>query len=782
MKNSIQPTNGPSFGQTPNLRTLFEPLLLLLILAITALRATFIELTYQTTPNPLMPLPADVLSVLLSTVLIGSFCLWLAVRLLAPPPDRIAAGLGTAAAVFIMTGIATLFIASHKRDALTDLATLTAPLGTLLMLVELFRKPGRMILALWLLLALGIAAAYQCREQARMDNESTLRDYEKDPQRVLRQIGIEPGTLKHWQFEHRIRSKDVRGFLTTSNSTGSFLLLCLFAALGLLHESLRGPRSSDRVAVMVLYGIAAVILLYGLVLCKSRGAIGAAAACLFGWAVCLAGGKRLWPRRKFLLLAGLVLAVLATGLIIHYGLTHGRLPGPNALLVRWQYWQSTAALIADHPWLGVGGGNFSIVYPLYKNPAAPEMIRDPHNFILSLAAGYGLLGALAFTAVLLGPLLRILLQDRLPKDETDSAFTPSVLIGSLILIATAVVLLWLRPLFSEGTIAEPNLSVRQAYYMVYYLVPAGIITLVLGLLLLAARQPLQMKDCRRYLLPALGWGVGAVLIHNLIDFALFETAVLMALAIVLASVTVLGQSPRPAARYRPAVRFFALGLLTAAFAAFLSVAVIPPVRAGAKIRQAFQYPKQAIDRLEKAEQADWLSPLPAWLQGQWTLQRDSEKLLKEPQALQQAADAFGRAVRRNPLDYRMRESQADVYFVLAERAADPQEKADFQTRAYQIALQAWQRFPGSDRLTFKLGTIAEQLGMEAEAADWYCRAMAIEDSYRRQFEQMYPGYELFSRLGQKRYQHAADYLRKHGPFAAESDNTGPSDDPNQTAP
>ena len=659
-----------------------------------------------------------------------------------------------------MTAAAAVLITSHKRDAVTDAVTMAAPLLILLMLAELFRKPDRMILALWVLLALGVTSTYQCYEQARVDNQSVVEDYEKNPQRVLQQVGIEPGTLKHWQFEHRLRSKDVRGYLTTSNSTGSFLLLCLFAALGLLVHTIRRSNSPNQAAMIVLYGGAIMVLLSGLMLCKSRGAIGAGAICILAWLICVFWGKKLWPYRKFLLLAGILLAVIITGIVIQYGLAHGRLPGPNALLVRWQYWESTAKLIADHPWLGVGGGNFTIAYPLYKNPAAPEMVRDPHNFFLSVASGYGLLGAVAFAAVLLGPLLKIILRPR-SLDETDRRdFTvPSVLLGAILLLVTAVVFLWLRPLVSEGIITEPNPSILRAYYTVFYLIPTGVMILVLGLFILAGREPIEPAACKYALLPALGWGVGAVLIHNLIDFALFETAVLMALAICLAAILALNERPVPAPSRRFRIRLAVLFLLAAGFVGFLLIAVIPPVRAGAKIQQALRHPDQVLELLEQARRTDPLSPQADWLKGQWALQRYGEKLIKDASLLEQAANAFQATICRNPDDYRLRESLSDVYFVRADTAGDPNEKTDFFQQSYDSLKQAWLRFPGSDRIVFKLGTLAEQLGLTAEAGGWYCRAVTIEQAYRRQFQEMYPEYDLFSRLGQQRFEYAQQYVQ-----------------------
>ena len=67
---------------------------------------------------------------------------------------------------------------------------------------------------------------------------------------------------------------------------------------------------------------------------------------------------------------------------------------------RLQYWQSSVRMIADHPLLGCGPGNFQNVYTRYKLPEASEEVADPHNFLLEIWATAGTPAMLAFLAVL----------------------------------------------------------------------------------------------------------------------------------------------------------------------------------------------------------------------------------------------------------------------------------------------------------------------------------------------------------------------------------------------
>ena len=56
--------------------------------------------------------------------------------------------------------------------------------------------------------------------------------------------------------------------------------------------------------------------------------------------------------------------------------------------------------------------------------------------------------------------------------------------------------------------------------------------------------------------------------------------------------------------------------------------------------------------------------------------------------------------------------------------------------------------------------IAEQSGKLEYASEQYQKAIEIEDAYRKQFWIMYPGREIFSRLGEDNYNFALKQIEK----------------------
>ena len=66
--------------------------------------------------------------------------------------------------------------------------------------------------------------------------------------------------------------------------------------------------------------------------------------------------------------------------------------------VRVGIWVSTVAMIADHPFAGIGWGAYQFVYPQYNYYVADPnvVIYHAHNIYLNFAAEIGIVGALAF--------------------------------------------------------------------------------------------------------------------------------------------------------------------------------------------------------------------------------------------------------------------------------------------------------------------------------------------------------------------------------------------------
>jgi hypothetical protein len=458
-------------------------LLWLGILSILCLRATFTESPLTPTTDPSQPLSNEGYSIILSSALLVIAGLWWLGNALRRQWTWRPVGSGLGILLFALAAGIGIKVASHTRNAVTDAVTMLSVMAAGLVLVQLLDRPHRVRITLAVLAALGAVQLYQCSEQATSSNAMLIEQYEKDPAAQLSALGIEPGSFQHSLYEHRLYSKDIRGFFLTSNSAGSFLLLCLAAALALVVQTRSIEPQSNRTMAIVLLGLIIAALLAAMAIVQSKGAIG---AMVIGVGLFLAWrwfGDWIFKRRTALTIAIIFSVFLGVGAIIHTGLQRGCLPGGNSMLVRGQYWTATAQMIRDHPLTGVGGGNFGTHYPRYKSPESLETIQDPHNVILSLLAQYGPMGLLGFLLAIGFPVIRDRYRCRASPPQSGQDTKPASPIAMILAgVCLCAVLLLIRPFFVAAQTAEGD---QQWFLYVYlYLTPA--LVFVCALLIVGA--------------------------------------------------------------------------------------------------------------------------------------------------------------------------------------------------------------------------------------------------------------------------------------------------------
>jgi putative inorganic carbon (HCO3(-)) transporter len=76
-----------------------------------------------------------------------------------------------------------------------------------------------------------------------------------------------------------------------------------------------------------------------------------------------------------------------------------------AVLERMAHWQSALEMWTDHPWLGVGIGNYALVYEQYALPLWPFALGHAHNYYLNIAAESGVVGVGAYLLLWISALL-----------------------------------------------------------------------------------------------------------------------------------------------------------------------------------------------------------------------------------------------------------------------------------------------------------------------------------------------------------------------------------------
>jgi hypothetical protein len=346
--------------------------------------------------------------------------------------DLVAVGLAAVAGlVFLSAGGA----APYKHPAVLIGWEWVIFLLAFLVVRQLVRTPeeNRALLAALVASAVSLSAyaVYQNfvelpRDRAMFADPEVLR---QELAKLNLTVGPDDPMMAAWK--KRLGEDNVFATFAHPNSFAGFLVLLLPAAVGLAWFSWRAPCGRLRQLLALCFA-----LLVGLALWLTHSRGGILGTLLVG--VVIAGwlGKPLWWRHKAWALAGVaVLAAVLVGISRTSSGASGLGKAIESVGKRAGYWTGTWGMIREHPWLGVGPGNFGFLYPRYMPATAFEKVQLPHNFVLELWATCGVFAMLALLvtlALFFGHMLRGGARGEGPGTrEEKRAFHPSSLVPRL---------------------------------------------------------------------------------------------------------------------------------------------------------------------------------------------------------------------------------------------------------------------------------------------------------------------------------------------------------------
>jgi len=399
-------------------------------------------------------------------------------------------------------------------------------------LASLLRERWMLHLLVAGLLAAGCTTAVRCVLQRTWERAATIEVWEQEQKPALLREGRNLDDPLIVNFERRMRSPEVDGFLAHPNVTGSCLMMALLTTFGLLAAGVCRSRRTGATAAaprarseidprwLAWPALAALgaLLAVGVWLTGSRGAL---AAGVIGVVllVVLGGGARWAARHGSPVLLALAAVYLAgIGGVAAYGVRHGTLPHPS-LAFRWYYWTTAVRAWQDAPLTGVGRGNFAAAYMQYKPAEGTEEVRDPHNIWLSLLVELGPLGLAGGVVLVAAGILAALRRlgagadatDRLPGEGGGEDPIRTVATRA---VPVALGVLLLHALLSGGVLVNSGTLVLWGVFVAG--VWAGTFAVALSVLHLADRGARPAAWLTAGLLAA----VLAALIHALLDFAL----------------------------------------------------------------------------------------------------------------------------------------------------------------------------------------------------------------------------------------------------------------------
>ncbi|WP_296954178.1 O-antigen ligase [uncultured Dialister sp.] len=222
--------------------------------------------------------------------------------------------------------------------------------------------------------------------------------------------------------------------LENPNLFGAYLLM-IISLLTPFFLRERGKRQAA-------FGILLVVFVLCLALTYSRGAWVSLAAIVLG--------LTLFYDKRF----GILFLFIPLILFFYHGQITERFLSlfsgeDTSVGLRFALWESTEAMIEEHPLLGIGWGSYFLAYPEYNFFIQDEhvLIFHAHDMYLNMPAEVGIPGGIAFLAAFFA---QGLLSCRIYRHGKDS-FSKSLGLGGLLMVmAIAVISLGDHVLFSRS--------------------------------------------------------------------------------------------------------------------------------------------------------------------------------------------------------------------------------------------------------------------------------------------------------------------------------------------
>ena len=299
---------------------------------------------------------------------------------------------------------------------------------------QLVRTPQACRAVVAVMIAISAGLAVHGFYQVGIDFPEMRQRYERNPEAELRHaMLIAPSAsispLAKKQFEDRLYSPQPYSTFSLANALAGYLATWLVVAMGVLC----GARRNKTLPAGVWYGVTLLVASVAAALALTHSRTGYLAA-LVG--VLLLAATRCGRPRSGARAAGtaaIVILLLAVTVVGVLQLDHPRAAAArNSFAYRWQYWQASLTMIADHAGLGGGPGNFADRYTAYKLPEAYEEVADPHNFLLEVWATAGTPAMFALLLTLGCFFVRCLRQATLPvKDGSAGTEHRPIAVGGL---------------------------------------------------------------------------------------------------------------------------------------------------------------------------------------------------------------------------------------------------------------------------------------------------------------------------------------------------------------
>jgi tetratricopeptide (TPR) repeat protein len=424
--------------------------------------------------------------------------------------------------------------ASDKFSAIVSGFHLLSAAVLLWAATQLVRSWKRLRIVAGVCVALLLLHAAQALTYRFVDLPDIRKDWLAHREEHLRERGLEPGSFAAQTFESKLLRGELMGFHASPNSFAAVTVMLMVIAGGVVVQRFK---ADDAAAAgwNIVPGMGIVLGCAIIVWADSKTAYATPvlATCILG--LLALRGNWLARHAKLAYFAGVACFVVAALAVVGHGMRHGSLV-IDSLTFRWRYWVGAARIIESHPILGVGWENFGLHYLAARLPVAAEEVRDPHNFLVRFTAELGLIGGVLAVAFM----LRLWwdgTRPRFPEANIESRSTSAL--STIAAVVAAGFLLNLLATVDFSFISAGGAEAGPAYVLLKLLERgAGAILVLVGMFSKVTRGLPEADFDERpspWVLYGILTGLGVFLLHNLVDFSLFEAGPMFLFALLAGS-------------------------------------------------------------------------------------------------------------------------------------------------------------------------------------------------------------------------------------------------------
>jgi hypothetical protein len=436
---------------------------------------------------------------------------------------------------------------------------------------------------------------------------------------------------------YRLQQPNISTTFVHPNSFAGYLALLLPALVGAAYVVVRGAYLNWQKVLVVLCAAAGLVALWQT---HSRGALLAVA--LVGLVLTAILFRRWLACHKVATAVGALLLLAAAVALYQSGLPNTLLGKPQATAaVRTEYWRTTWQLIREHPWFGVGPGNFQDSYQHYMSETAGEQIADPHNFALEIWATSGIFALIALlTAVVAFPVYMVRAMWLTPIEEPPPPPPP----GGPDDLPPIRWTFYLSGIFGllMGFVLQASYLEREKITDAAVLAGVGS---VIWFAAFALFEQIRWSSHARALL--LTGGVAALLINLLVSGGISYPQVATMLWVVVAlALNALAPKAVPWLARKPWPRYALVPILLSA-AAFYFVGVMAPVTSAKQAMRSDSFKKLEAAYADDPDFVDVEAAMAGYYGSRWSSAVQIPELAKDAQDAEKKALQYAESARRH---------------------------------------------------------------------------------------------------------------------------------------